>query len=99
MRTMIDKYITFVPDDGYGCFMESVGNYLSDAVWRHMEMTGFVDSKTESIWYQKMYRRLEYWDVDEGTIPKQFGDITPEKAANIIERAYRIYFINESEQP
>ena len=98
----LDRYITSEPEDNFTPWVEMVFNEFSDEFYKeaYEDRTDFENSKAENDWLNKLYDRQEYEDYEdddggEGNVTKIFGDITPEKAARIIEPAYKILIRNK----
>ena len=98
----LDNYITREPEDNFTPWVEMVLNEVSDEFYKeaYEDRTDFENSKAENDWLNKLYLRQECEDyIDnedgEGYVTEIVGDITPKKAAQIIERAYKILIRNK----
>lgn len=97
-KTKLDAWITREPEDNLTPWIEQVMDYYSDEFYKNAyeDRKDFESCDLETKWFNKLFDRQEYEDYedcddfDQG-ITKIFGNITPEKAAKIIERVYNMY--------
>lgn len=95
----LDRYLTTPPDDGWQDYCECVWDCISEDIADHMVNSGFDGSDTEIKWLEKLQDRLkfveEHFDQVRGVLIKEYGDLTITDIAQIIERAYKRFFINK----
>lgn len=94
----LDRWITREPEDNFTPWVEQVMNHFTDEFYKeaYEDRDDFEDSDLENKWLNKLFDRQQYEDYEDfetGTT-KIYGDITPEKAAQIIMRAYNIFVKN-----
>jgi len=94
-KASLDRYLTTPPDDGYDCWVEAVVESFSDDFYKeaYEDRDDWEGSDTETNWFNKLENNAKYEDLDENGNWAMFGTHTPESAAKVIERAYKLYKI------
>lgn len=95
----LDKYLTTPPNNGFESYCDSVWDCIADDIAEHMMKSDFDGSNTETMWFEKLQNRLKYveehFDQVKGVVMQEYGDLTIKDIAQIIERAYKRFFINK----
>jgi hypothetical protein len=94
-KASLDRYLTTPPEDGFSEWVEAVVEEFSDEFYQdaYEERTDWENSDLETSWFEKLSNNAIYEDLDSDGNWATFGRHTPKSAAQVIERAYKLYKI------